>query len=297
MSLERGLQPSERDLFQASLAINGTGVNQESAIGVNVGPISELTVGGDYGWTTGRRGSYRSESTGPSFQGFGGVGTVGGPNGGDHFFGPNGESFVVSTELAINDTLGDSPADRSGGGGDYSTTHVGHLVSETPLAELNRTFTNETVLEGFSAGVMEGWAENGEGGEIQAPVLMMNDLTPGGLRGIRLEFDPELNQLGGVIAVRDTIFGDSDIDYMEVAYGRGIEGNTMNGQSAYVDDATFGARTNNNSERTFLRTDGEEFVDLPQHPDQRAGSYLVTADPVALTAMSLRAIPPALPTL
>ncbi len=81
------------------LVINGTGADQQSAVGVTAGSFFDDGTG-DYIYGSSRRGSYRADSADPSSIFYGSLNSVAGPDGGDQVFGPNGENFLLSTDIS-----------------------------------------------------------------------------------------------------------------------------------------------------------------------------------------------------
>jgi hypothetical protein len=250
-------------LFQAWLVINGTGPSQESAVGITASNINSTDPRFDgYAAIGGRRGSYRESGTSSSFHLFGGTATVQGPTGGDTFFGPNAESFVLSGD----DTLGNSPSDQEVSGvPSISTAHVAHLTSETDKSNLTRT---DRTLSGFSAGMLQGWAESG-GPHAPTPTIGEIDV----------EFDVPSSRVGGEISAHD-LSGTSGIAHLQVAFGSGIDGNSEGGGSAFVDDDIYAARQNSNFDATYALAQGETAELLPVATGNNPGTYFVSAESV-----------------
>jgi hypothetical protein len=253
-------------MFQSWLVIDGQGEDQVSAVGVNV--LNMFDEAG--GFSTGRRGSYRPFADSTSFSMAGGVASVPMVNGEGSVFGENGENMVLSTEIAINDYMGDSGANMAEFSGGFSTIHVLNLV-ETGVADPLRS---DRELSGFSAGVVDEVVfGDGPGSGEQVPVPMMSSLDD---VGIDLRLDPTTNNVGGAIRVSD-LLDLSDLDTLKIGFGFDpIAGNNASG-GAYIDDDNFGARVSANSSSSFVERGGETYH---QRTDGRTHTYMVSADAV-----------------
>ncbi|WP_274423234.1 hypothetical protein [Chelativorans sp. YIM 93263] len=247
-------------VFQNWVSINGTGADQKSAIGVNVGAVS--TDG--KGFRLDRRGSYRVSANGPSFQMFGTAGTIAGVSGGS-IFGSNGENFVVSDEMLEPGHFYDSQSNKFVAGADFSTVHVGNLEAEK--AAPSRGLSGE--YNGYAAGVIEGAYSNHYGSFD--PVLAK---TSG--PDAKVIFNPENRSLGGSIRV-EGIGPMGTPDELIVPFGDGIDGNTEDGASAHIDDDTFGATANPNNDKTYVIQN--ELV-AKQVNTQEAATYFVSSGAV-----------------
>jgi len=249
-------------VMQSWVAFNGTGASQQSAIGVNVGALDGS------GFTLERRGSYRAASDGPSSVLFGQAATL--TVGGAGFFGTNGQNFVVRDDAPGQPGhFFDSPSDSFASGAGFSTIHVGNLTGEVanPTRSLSGTY------QGFAAGVIEN-ASTG------VPVFG----TSGDPSEMTIAFDPARKSLGGSITV-DAQYYDNP-GTMTVAFGDGINGNTQNGASAYIDSNTFAATANPNTSGTHVSPVDSSTVNY-QRDGQTAGTYFVSGTSANLTTLGV----------
>lgn len=249
-------------MMQSWVAFNGTGANQQSAIGVNVGALDGS------GFTLERRGSYRAASDGPSSVLFGQAATL--TVDGAGFFGTNGQNFVVSDDAPGQPGhFYDSPSNSFTSGAGFSTIHVGNLTGEVtnPARSLSGTY------QGFATGVIENAST---GGAVFG--------TSGSLSDMTIAFDPARKSLGGLITVDAQYYDDPGT--MTVAFGDGINGNTQNGGSAYIDSDTFAATANPNTAGTHVSPVDSSVVNY-QRDGQAAGTYLVSGTSTNLTTLGV----------
>ncbi|MGN6768217.1 MAG: FecR domain-containing protein [Rhizobiaceae bacterium] len=249
-------------VMQSWVAFNGTGASQQSAIGVNVGALDGS------GFTLERRGSYRAASDEPSSVLFGQAATL--TVGGAGFFGTNGQNFVVSDDAPGQPGhFFDSPSDSFASGTGFSTIHVGNLTGEVanPTRSLSGTY------QGFAAGVIEN-ASTG------VPIFG----TSSDPSEMAIAFDPARKSLGGSITV-DAQYYDNP-GTMTVAFGDGINGNTQNGASAYIDSNTFAATANPNATGTHVSPVDSSTVNY-QRDGQTAGTYFVSGTSANLTTLGV----------
>ncbi len=167
---------------------------------------------GNYGLGSGRRGSLRANAEDPASVFFGSLQTVGGPDGGDQVFGPNGENFVLSTEInpANLDAFGDIPdPDNSVF---FSTIHVANLVDDN--VELTAPVTSRNI-SGYAAGVMEGW----DGGGSYPPVIIRNVDSD----NFEMSFDAGSHTFGADMSVSDVTNRSERVDYLQLSFGDGAD--------------------------------------------------------------------------
>ena len=257
-------------MLQAWLQISGTGLNQQSGIGVTDGdfvhlpsdPLNDASpLGNTLGFRSDRQGSYRSSATDSATLLYGPLTTVPGPGGGNEVFGPTGTNFVLSTNIAKDDTFGDDPADPTL----FNTVHVANLVSDTAPSTAQSTRT----LTGFGTGMVEN-ALAGVGYSV-VPTFSASS------SGVSVSFDAPSNTLAGNIGVNDA-FGTSFLSALHVAFG-GL-GNAAQGNSVYIDDNMFAASSSATPANTFATTDAGQSLVLLQN--QSPGTYFVSSDAVAL---------------
>jgi hypothetical protein len=249
-------------VMQSWVAFNGTGANQQSAIGVNVGALDSS------GFSLERRGSYRVASDGPSSVLFGQAATL--TVDGAGFFGTNGQNFVVSDDAPGQPGhFFDSSSDSFTSGTGFSTIHVGNLAGEVtnPARSLSGTY------QGFATGVIENAST---GGAVFGTSGSPSDMT--------IAFDPARKSLGGSITVDAQYYDDPGT--MTVAFGDGINGNTQNGASAYIDSDTFAATANPNTAGTHVSSVDSSVVNY-QRDGQAAGTYLVSGTSTNLTTLGV----------
>ena len=256
--------------FHAWLLIDGQGAAQRSAVGVVAGGV-DTDDDNEYGIQMGRRGGYRADAMATSFISTGGIETAEGPVDGDEFFGPNGENFLLNYGLeGMNDSFFQSPSNRNEPDpGAFGTTHVANLIDETPKGDFSRTSRD---LRGFSAAALESWSLSGG---PQDPTIIMSD----DVNGVDLRMNATNSNIGGTIGARDTIdAGSSQLDYLEIAFGTGIQGNLEGGGRALIDDDIYGATHNSNTDRSFVRLDADLGEDKTQISTSNANTYFVSYD-------------------
>lgn len=247
--------------FQTWLTIDGTGTDQTSAIGVNVGAL------GADGLTMDRRGSYRTDSGGPAYTLFGNAGTLG--NGaGASIFGPDGENFVISDDMPGEPGhFYDSPADGSMDGGDFATTHVGNLEgTATPTRSLSGTYG------GFVAGLVTATQLDNAGNPLFADTALARNASPD---TAAINFDPSRRSIGGVF-ILDLPYGDQ----LRLRFGDDLVDDNEDGASAYIDDDTFGASAVPGSAGAETAGEGGSQVQLP---GMDAGTYVVSSNAVDMS--------------
>lgn len=249
-------------VFQSWLAINGVGPDQTSAIGVNVGAVD-----GD-GFTLQRRGSISPGDGVLPYSLYGEASALSGASGGA-IFGPNGENFVVSEATpGVGDHFYDLPGDASAPGSGFSTIHVGNLeTTATPSRTLSGTY------QGFASAVMAGVAFDSEGVPISTTQGLAYNTDPG---SVTVDFNPAAKSVGGVLGVTFEPIFESTVQDVTLSFGHGIDGNSQNGASAYIDDNIFGAAAN--PDPTQSRTVGDGSYE--QSHDREAATYLVSSGSV-----------------
>jgi hypothetical protein len=245
-------------VLQSWLAIQGTGSDQVSAVGVNVGSVFNDD---GYSFETGRRGSYRADAEAGSYHFSGGIATVGVTDGANEFFGPDAESFVLSTIIDEADALFDSPA--QGGGGDvFSTVHVAQQTGTVAATRTDGTFT------GFAGGMVA----CPDCGSV-TPYAMLSGSTT----DVELRLEAASRTVGGHITVGVAEFGPDDLQDFTVGFGS--EG--TNSRSAYIDENIYAARDSNVSTQTnatILVSSTPTAVS--QEPSYNAKTYVVSSDTV-----------------
>ncbi len=222
------IEPSDPDteltrLLQGWLQINGTGSDQQSAVGVTVGQFTADATTGKFGLEGERSGSYRQSADGLITNLVGSVASVAGPTG-DAVFGPNGTNFVLSDAgTAFSDVTNGGATDS------FTSIHVADLIADdTPAAQtLDRTLT------GFAAGMLE---SVGEGTSLSA-------MRSGGL-GASVDFDAATNTVGGLLTVTDqgtspltALFGEAD----RITDAGGTAPGGYEGSSSFINDDLFAA--------------------------------------------------------
>ncbi|MFC6486435.1 FecR family protein [Nitratireductor sp. GCM10026969] len=261
-------------VLQTWIMLDGAGASQKSAIGVNVGALA----GDGSGFTLDRRGSYRVFSNERSYQYFGTAAALAG-SAGTAIFGRNGENFVVSDSQADAGHFYDSAADAYLAGQDFSTIHVGNL--ENRVASPGRSLTG--TYQGFAAGLVETVYDAGDGVTVSDRILGRS----AGPQDMTIAFDTASKSIGGSITISMPL-GYQDVGAPEgltVAFGDGIDGNTQNGDSAYVDDDTFAATANSDPTRTRVQRSSAD--DVYQRQDQEAGTYIVSGNNTDLAKMGV----------
>ena len=247
-------------VFQSWLAINGSGPDQTSAVGVNVGAL-----GGD-GFTLQRRGSISPGGGVLPYSLYGQASALSGASSGA-IFGPNGENFVVSEATpGVGDHFYDLPGDASAPGSGFSTIHIGNLET---TGTSSRTFSG--TYQGFASAVMAGTVFVSGGvpsGTIQGLAYNSDPAS------VKVDFDPAAKSVGGALGVTFEPLSQA----VTLSFGHGIDGNGQNGASAYVDDNTFGATANPDPAKTTAMGDGTG--NYEQSPDREAATYLVSSGSV-----------------
>ena len=219
--------------LQTWLQISGSGLAQQSAVGVNAGDFFSDN-GTDYAFRSGRRGSYRSDASDGAGLFFGALNSVAGPNGGTEVFGPNGANFVLSSDISGNDPFGDNTLDT--GGANFSTVSVFNLTGSTPQSAQQ---SNHQLL-GFSAGMIEESFVN-SAGISAAPMFSGLPELLSSNAGFRINFNASSNRLGGDITVVDQ-FDASSNQLLHLSFGGSFDVNQP-GTGVYIDDDNFGAGT------------------------------------------------------
>ncbi|WP_419907313.1 hypothetical protein [Hoeflea sp.] len=258
--------------FQSFLTwadISGSGSNQRSAILVTAGGGSDFPGGTNARLSTNRRGSYRGTAAGPqlNIRG-GGIETIPGANG-HHVFGANAENFVVGTAIdplvsAFYDIPTDicffydcsSPVIPEDTDLVYSTHHVADLVSETAKPVSTRSTP-------FATGFMVGMAEPRTEGYFNPYIVVSTG-------PFNLAFDEASSTIAASGTVTDINNANSVVDSMFIPFGFY---NGDFGASTFVDDDTYGATHNGNSDNTRLITDDGQNVPADK---QVPGSYIVS---------------------
>jgi len=145
--------------LQAWIVIDGTGAGQKSGLGIMSGAVTLLDDDVSYGFSGSRGGSSRLDPSTGMMRHEGGVVSVASGEGGSSIFGPNGEYMVLTNEPRLSDypdydpdSFRDASAGEFGAGVNFSTGHVGNLISTdtgTTHGKDGRT------LNGFSSIAME----------------------------------------------------------------------------------------------------------------------------------------------
>ncbi len=275
-------------MMQAWLQIDGAGAAQQSGVGVVAGVFSDQGED-EFGFTGGRRGSYRSASDEGSFDGT--VKTLAGADGGTQVFGPDGANFVLSSDVSNNDPFADTTID---GATNFSTVHVASLADDNVAIGSRTTRT----LTGYSAGVVNvdyqsGCSAPGVGCDSSMTQALATGRPEDG-QGIVINFDAGSDRVGGNLAVQGVTSDGSGSLTLE--FGQGPEQGSGDGQSTFVDDNIYAALesaypqnttavinvTNDNG--TVTTSDD---YDVPEVIYQREGdqakTYVVSADAVAIS--------------
>ncbi len=255
-------------MFQASLAIEGAGFAQQSAIELTVADVFDN--GGHYTAGTGRAGSYRGGATVASYHDYGGQDLLTNSTGSSDFYGANAENFLMTTSVDVDDAFGVASASLADPFSVFSTLHVANLAATTPVSSVTRTSRS---LTGFSAGVLEVSPDNST---YQLAVLA----SPIDQPGIRMLLDPASNSLGGEISAND-VFDLVEADQLHVAFGIGIDGNTQYGPSTLISDDMFGADENNDRTLGYVTTDSSGTYTQRSNLDPAV--YMVSSEAVPQT--------------
>lgn len=265
--------------FQSWVSIEGAGATQRSAAFVNTSDVYR-DGSGELVMTSGRRGSFRDAVTGEATNMRGGISTLAGATG-SHFFGPDAEHFVIGSDASIDrpDTYfdghnGPALSDPYGVGyfqdGHFATHHVADLVQTSPLTGLTRSYglAGPQQFQGFMAGM----GESSVGGSDN-PYRLTSSSGP----NLTVTFDAVDNTFAAQGTVYDAYDEDAVVQNMLLTFGRS---GADFGQSAYVDDAYYGAINNEVAETNQLVDDNNQA--LAETPGQSAGSYIVSgrANPI-----------------
>jgi len=254
--------------MQTWLAITGTGTDQKSAIGVNVGAL-----GGDGNFLMDRRGSYRGASDGVSSELFGSAASLAGPSG-QSVFGGNGQNFVLSAGLSPGGAFYDAAADGFASGAPFSTVHVANRGSSDP--DVARTLSG--AYDGFAAGALEGAVKFG--GEVDSiGSFVPNTLLYSNFGDVKFSFDPQSRSLGGSIQVWSANSYSEENVALAVGFGNGMGSNSQNGQSAYINDNAFAATANPNPSATSVNI--PDIASGTEAAGQQPGTYVVSSGSIS----------------
>lgn len=269
-----GNQPDSQESkgFQSWVHIEGTGANQRSAIGVNVGTVAKN--GDDQLEFLGERGGSYSTATvagdGVEIAGTleisasmsGQIGSVA-SGGGGHVFGPDGNHMVLGNRTSPN---GGAFQDNvlTGSSQDFGTMHVATLADKDPQSSFTRV-SEPTERRGFMSGMAES-----SSGEIYILTNAPSEENYGEDEGysnvaqpnLTIRKSPETNEFSAQAQLHDastqfsegTYYGTNDeVSYFQITWGNHAEGS--NGESAYIDETKFGATQDKNGANTTLTTD------------------------------------------
>lgn len=256
--------------FQSWVHIEGTGPNQRSAVGVNVGTMAR-NGDGQLEFLGQRGGSYSTATLPGDGEGVpetpetsasmgGQIGSVASGSGG-HVFGPDGNHMVLGNRTGTN---GGAFQDSIWGGStqDFGTMHVATLAARDPQS----SFTRES---GERRGFMSGMAET-TNGDTYILTNAPSEEIDGGDNGysyvsrpnLTIRKSPDTNEFSAQAQLYDaaaqfgegTYYGtDDEVDHFQITWGNYGEGS--NGESAYVDQTKFGATQDNDRTNTTLTTD------------------------------------------
>lgn len=258
--------------FQSWVSIEGTGPNQKSAVGVNVGAVTE-NEDGQLAFNGTRGGSYRTAEDGYSephaMQGA--ISSQAGGSGG-HVFGPDANHMVIGNDQANSGAFYDDPLFGGGEGASeqqFGTQHVAALAEKTPQAEATRVEEVQT-RRGFMGGIAVSNVQD-EGGGSGATYIVTSAASEGGGGGPNLTInkDPVTNQFSAQGRVYDASYGEGGQNYTVDSLGFAVgnvdegEGGISTGDSSYVDEAKFGATQNRNLANSQVNLDVPYYEEEP----------------------------------
>ena len=246
----------------SSFRIEGAGASQKSMISLGVSSVFDDN--GQLTTSFGRRGGHRVSATQDSAIYSGGAVALAGPDGG-HFFGTNAQNFVLSGDVANDDTFGDNYLTRPSGitqaDTRSSTVHPAELQNEYTVSSLSRT---SRTLYGYGAGVVES-SEN------------MNPIAFSSAKPdeMMLTFNAGNNSLLSTLSVSDRQFDDNTVAKFLVKFGTESDGSGYS-RSAFIDDDNYAARDSKTQTDTYATLIGDlDSLIVPQVADDSPDSYMV----------------------